>query len=361
MKKNIKRYLSYVLGVILAMGLGLSYAYAVGANDSNAFVTTTEWETKVAQIEASLDNVTKTINDTNMDFVLNGPRFQVSLIDGFENRGTAFEVVSFGNRVFKNATLSSGLNLRFSMGNNLNIYDTWDGRQIVAQKNWYNGDTTNDVYEVTARFAVQSTDPNVYLCVSLYAFGGNNDSYPNRIWISQYSYHDLTKQLDNFATAKTVTVTLPLSEWWPIYDNQPPSAFTETSSYVYTGKTGADYEFPTQLQWNANNSASMYNLSNPGTGYVSRSATSTHVTFTFKFPANANIIRHNNLSAPYAVWNVLPKNMRGRKFGGPNDVLPHSNSITSASARSIAKVYSPTKGCLALKSFLNGEIPILNE
>ena len=49
MKKNIKRYLSYVLGVILAMGLGLSYAYAVGANDSNAFVTTTEWETKVAQ------------------------------------------------------------------------------------------------------------------------------------------------------------------------------------------------------------------------------------------------------------------------------------------------------------------------
>ena len=27
----------------------------------------------------------------------------------------------------------------------------------------------------------------------------------------------------------------------------------------------------------------------------------------------------------------------------------------------IAKIYCPTKGCLCLKNFLNGEIPILNE
>ena len=87
MKKNFKKCLSYVLGVVLAMGLGLSYAYAVGANDSNAFVTTTEWEQRVAQIEASLDNVNKTINDTSMDFMMNGPRLRSGLMEGFENIG----------------------------------------------------------------------------------------------------------------------------------------------------------------------------------------------------------------------------------------------------------------------------------
>ena len=50
MGKNMKKVLSYALGAILALGVGLSYAYAVGANDSNAFVTKTEWNAKVAQI-----------------------------------------------------------------------------------------------------------------------------------------------------------------------------------------------------------------------------------------------------------------------------------------------------------------------
>ena len=78
--KQVKKTLSYLLAIVLALGIGLTYAYAVGANDSNAFVTTTEWEAKFAQLETSLDNVLKTVNDTNMDYVLNGPTLQVNVI-----------------------------------------------------------------------------------------------------------------------------------------------------------------------------------------------------------------------------------------------------------------------------------------
>ncbi len=296
-----------------------------------------------------------------MDFVLNGPRLQVGLIDGFENRGGSVTLNTLYEN-YRNASLNSSSRTRFSYFNMLRLVDTWDGRQLVSQLNWYNGDTGNDVYPLSVRFAVQSTDPNVYLCVSLYGVGSQPAAIGTRTWMMQVSYHDLTKQLDNFASSKTVTVTLPLSEWWPIFGDQPPQAYDRRNSYVFTGKTGTDMEFPSQLQWNNANNATMFNLSNPGSGYVSRAVTATDVTYTFEFPANANIIRQAALSSsPFCVWDVLPINMRGRKFGNEGDTLPHSTKTNSESFRSIAKVYSPTKGCLALKSFLNGEIPILNE
>ena len=57
---------------------------------------------------------------------------------------------------------------------------------------------------------------------------------------------------------------------------------------------------------------------------------------------------------------VLPIDMKGRKYGGPGDLISVS-ATANDSAGFIAKVYSPQKGCLALKSYMNGEIPIFNE
>ena len=104
MGKNMKKVLSYALGIILAMGIGLTYAYAVGANDSNAFVTKTEWDQKAAQIESHIDNIVKTVSDNNMDFVMNGARLQVNLIDGFENIGGGRDSSGYLNSYGHSAT-----------------------------------------------------------------------------------------------------------------------------------------------------------------------------------------------------------------------------------------------------------------
>ena len=129
MGKNMKKLLSYTLGIILAMGLGLSYAYAVGANDSNAFVTNTEWEAKVTQIETSIDNVKKTISDTNMDFVMNGPRLQTSVVDGTWNCGSvqSTDNAGFGSMPWHNTTVTDLGNLysRFNDLRPIGDYIIW--------------------------------------------------------------------------------------------------------------------------------------------------------------------------------------------------------------------------------------------
>ena len=366
MKKNFKKYLSYALGVVLAMGLGLSYAYAVGANDSNAFVTTTEWEQRVAQIEASLDNVSKTISDTSMDFMMNGPRLQASLTDGFENIGcwTGIQLFNSYDGVYRSSTLNSTSGRQWT-SNMVNLIDQIDGTQSIREPYFWNADSNTGMIMLRCRFAVQSTDPNVYLVVSMYGNGSVSSSAPHyRGYQQQFVYYDLSNPYSDYSSSKTVTVKLPLSEWWPIYGDQPPSVLTSNSTSVYTGKTGADTAYNQFLWWNSGNSNSTYNLSNPGQGWVSRSVTETEVTYQFGFPAGANIIRDAKMnSSPWCVWDTLPIDMKGRKFGNAYDQLSNSynTAVTERTARVVAKVYSPQKGCLALKSFYSGEIPILNE
>ena len=365
MKKNFKKCLSYVLGVVLAMGLGLSYAYAVGANDSNAFVTTTEWEQRVAQIEASLDNVNKTINDTNMDFVMNGPRLQTSLMEGFENYGGHLGIRFFNSSggQYRSSTLNSTEGKQFYF-NHFHIQDQFDGRQSLRPgMNFYRSDTNNGMVTLRGRFAVKTNDPNIYLIVSLYC--GDYRTTAPHYWqyLSQVMYIDMANPYTNYSTAKTVEVTLPLSEWWPIVGDAAPTAQSRNSNYIYTGRIGTDVAFPYYLYWGSGNTYTTYNLSNPGTGYVTRSVTSTDVTFRYEFPANANIIRECKAGNSPGAWDILPIHMNGRKFATFYDSLYNSFSTTEAgkTERVIAKVYSPQKGCLALKSYINGEIPILNE
>ena len=361
MGKNMKKVLSYALGVVLALGVGFSYAYAVGANDSNAFVTKTEWNAKVAQIEASLDNVTKTINDNNMDFVMNGPRLQAGLIDGFENKGGGYTADTVLRHPYRDTQRSAHATTRMYIHNNVVLGDSWDGRQIIKHSPvWYGGDTDNTPYACQARFAVQSKDPNIYVIVSLYNVSSATSAPYSRCYIMQATYVDLSNQTTNYGSAKEVEVTLPLSDWDQIYAQGttiPP--LPRTSAGVYTGRP-SDTTWHQYIIYGNSNSHTTGNLSNPATGYVTRSVSATDVTMKFEFPANTCTIRHVNASDPYSVWTVLPKNMVGRKFGTLLDTVAISTS-TLMTDRAIAKLYSPQKGCLALKSYMMGEIPILNE
>ncbi len=162
MNKNLKRIISYALGIILAMGIGLTYAYAVGANDSNAFVTKTEWNAKVAQLEATLDNITKTINDTNMDFVMNGPRLQASLVEGFENSGGVDTNLSQPFVYSANSTWNHQYNY-FQRISNICLQDTWNGRQGIAVYTVYGGDLNGSEYQAKCKFALRSNEDPIYI------------------------------------------------------------------------------------------------------------------------------------------------------------------------------------------------------
>ena len=55
----------------------------------------------------------------------------------------------------------------------------------------------------------------------------------------------------------------------------------------------------------------------------------------------------------------MPVLTDGRKVGGAGDRV--QIDLTATWGGSVAKVYSPIKGCWCLKTFANGEIPIMNE
>ena len=349
MGKNMKKVLPYALGIILAMGIGLTYAYAVGANDSNAFVTTTEWQAKVSQLEASLDNINKTINQTNMDFMMNGPRLQAGLVEGHENFGP-ITTDGFVN-AYRGNSIATSWN-RYAPFNRVALRDNWNGTQSFINYGHTTGDLSNTEYLLARRFALRigGAGSSIYLIVSMYYY----------VHSLQFTWVDISKPVQDYSQPKTIQVALQRDEWIKIVEAQnQPTDIARTSSGVYTG-TVSDTTFPTTLEYTGNNtSKSRYNLSNPATGYVTRSVYADSIHMKWEFPANCCTIRHEQGSYNNAIWQYIPRNMNGRKFGNFSDIIAVTNSTTSYST--IAKVYSPQKGCYALKSYINGEIPILNE
>ena len=303
---------------------------------------------------------------SNVGFMMNGPRLRSGLMEGFENIGgfLGWDFFDTYNGQYRASNLNS-TGGRMAQMNMINIQDQMDGRQAIQIPLMYEGDASNSLLRLRCRFAVQSNDPNVYLVVNI--FSGINWANPGpyaNFLFEQFVYVDLANPYSDFSTAKTVEVTLPLSEWWPARGDEPPTAIARNSTYIYTGRTGTDTGYPNYVWYTTGNSNTANNMSNPATGYVSRSVTSTHVTMKFEFPAGTNIIREQkNGNSPHCVWNVFPINMRGRKLGNAFDQLAntYTTDAQQKTQRVIAKVYSPQKGCLALKSYYNGEIPILNE
>ena len=353
--KQFKKLLSYVIGITLALGIGLSYAYAVGANDTNAFVTKQEWQEKVDQIDTAIANLSSTINATTMDFFINGPRLQTSLVTGFENVGGSNYMGFPGLYNYADATLATIFNY-YRPGNTLYLSDQWDGSQAATSYSYHTSNQSYSEHSCKWRFAVQTTDPNIYVIVSIYYYDPTTNNR-GEVYLGQFDYVMLGDGAKSYASARTLLVELPFSQWWTISGDAAPPTQSETSTNLYTGTVADGRTMPYSVYYATGNNGPDA-LSNPATGSMTRSIGVNNVTFTLKFPANCCTIRQLNTASPYCVWDVFPMNMRGRKYGGPNDrVLITSSPV----ANTVAKVYSPQKGCLCLKSYINGEIPILNE
>ena len=348
MGKNLKKVLSYALGIILAMGIGLTYAYAVGANDSNAFVTTTEWQAKVDKIQASIDNVRKTINDSNMDFVMNSPRLQVTTVDGLQTPALDDSGNFYPYWPYQSTSVTD-IGVLYSRINYLSLLDLWDGKQSVVKYAMSNSNFSYTQGYCAVRFALKTNEPDIYLIVSLYSGSYSSTTYAIFCYIN---VGDEPLQ-SLYTSARTLTVTLPYDEWWCMRTTNVPASIGKSSTNVFSGTLSNGYQYPERISLTSSNADGYY--SNPGTGYVTKTANANDIVYTFDFPATCCTL------AVYAkdFWDTLPIDMSTRKFGGHYDQVTFLNS--SSYRVPTAKVYSPQKGCLALKSNLNGEIPILNE
>lgn len=341
--KPVKKTLSYLLAVVLALGIGLTYAYAVGANDSNAFVTTTEWEAKVAQIRASLDNVRKTINDTNMDYVLNGPRLRVSMIEGYEytfgaSRGSGGWL---GEGAYHLPAVSN-INNVYVQYNDIYITDRFNGLQTLLNAYWPSSNRSYNSYCPKWRYALRTTTQNYFLVITSYGSGFGELTTFNYVATGTYP-------LSTTIPARNLTVKLPRADWVRLGDSSyTPTSWSRESggSYLWAGAVGSlDYLDYTNTN-NQNFTISPI--------YSTRTVDANEITMTYEFPANAYSIRstiskHGEL-IPYDIGS------KGIKLGSWRDMVVWSPTGSGV----VTEVYSPIKGCMCLKSYLNGEIPILN-
>ena len=340
MKKNIKKYLSYVLGIVLAMGLGLSYAYAVGANDSNAFVTKTEWQVKVAQLETSLDNVNKTIKDTNMDFVMNRPRLQVNLFEGLQNCAfpTRDSRLYFSPSGYHSTSFSSIEN-QYPKWNGLYLADQWNGKQKVVNSYWPTGDTSYETESFCCRYALATTTPGYYIIVSVFYRSAHTFHY---VKLGKYPF-------ESSISAKNLQVKFKKSEWGSIHNNSQVSVYGRSNSNINSGNVYPQNTY--YINWTSG-AADGYTGTN---AYTSRVDDGEYWTQTFEFPSGSWAMKCVGSSSPY---HLFPLDMTTRKFGTLYDIC---NVSPTDQWGEVAKVYSPAKGCYCLKSYINGEVPILNE
>ena len=356
MVRRIKKYLSYTLGIVLALGIGLSYAYAVSANDTNTFVTKQEWQEKMAMLNTAIDNVSKTINDTNLDYVMHGPRLQTSFFDGFDKVSvTNGGYVNFVTP-YREPTLSSIYNL-YPRFNNVILHDLWNGHQSINNYYYSTGDISAAQLVLKARFAVKTDMPGIYLVVSIFDGSTGSTDSDSQCYAAMFTYvvlGDLTEF--PYTNARTITVTLPLNEWWSFSGTTGPKTRARTSEAVWYS-TGGSNIFVSRMQRGSNN----YDGGWTSGGFVTVAVTPMSVSYTFEFPAGAHTLKQSSTNSPWCYWNILPLNMQDRRFGGPYDSVFVPSSAAETTQSQVVKIYSPQKGCLALKSYLNGEIPILNE
>lgn len=348
MGKNLKKVLSYTLGIFLALGLGLSYAYAVGANDSNAFVTKQEWEEKVTQLRTSIDNISKTINDTTMDYMINGPRLRVSFFDGYRNTaptGSAGQM-TFDTPFSYNSTTS--VYNTYPRYNNIVLMDKWNGQQGIDNFYWHTSDLANHQLNCSARFAIKTITPNDYVIVSVFDGSGRNIYC---ITFQHVVVGDLTEY--PYTNQRELKISLPLDKWWTLTGTAGPETRSRETANMYYATGSNNKNNATMMRGNADSNW-------PAGGAITCSVGVAEVSFILEFPAGAHTIKQQTLSSPYCLWNVFPMNLENITLGGVYDYVYVPSSASDLN-NPVVKVYSPQKGCLCLKNYLNGEVPILNE
>ena len=368
MRIDLKKYLSYIIVVLLALGLGLTSAYAVGIDDSESFVTVEEWTRKFNAMETSLSEVKKTIYDTNSDFNQTNSRIQLSTVDGMWNisdvvSDTGVGPVETGWSFNSNLAYQS----RYSM---LSLIDTVNGQQIIA--NLQNlvpnsEDIGNDTffYLPKIRYALKDDyNSNTYLIVTIYSMSNGRDATHNHC-ILQSVDTDVDKQ--DFSSQKTIKITLPKKDWiitdsYINGDNIRLGGINTLHPRTNVGHfgliaNGKNY-FDNYETFVSFDDATKFM---PDTSYSTcEESGSDKLVWTFEFGEGCFGMTTSSDFIEASLFPVLKKDMKSLQYGGFYDQVA-INIEDNDTNTPIRKVYSISKGCNCLKNKINGEIPILNE
>ena len=280
---------------------------------------------------------------------MNGPRLQVSLIDGYENIGGFHRVNDFNYGCYHWTTLADidHTNLQY---NDIYLADTYDGRQKICVPYWPTHTPAYGSRLLREKMAFKTDIPDIYVILN---FCGTDSVYFQYTHVGTYPIYPNQASVP----ARTLTFKLPRTQW-KMYGSSTsdPSPISRTNSYVYYG-----YSLMRDMEYGATNNASAA-ASQDGFGYsanayITKTVDSDYITYVLQFPAQYNCIRFVNSTS--AAWDIVPVFTDGRKVGNAGDRV--NINLNATWGGSVAKVYSPIKGCLCLKTFINGEIPIMNE
>ena len=279
---------------------------------------------------------------SNMDFMLNGPRLQINMIDGWE---TCYGQMRTTNGLISNvgshdASITSFNNI-YPQYNDIYLNDTFNGRQFIANSWWPSSNMSYSTYVAKFRYALRTTTPGYYLVITNFTADGAGAQI-NYVKTGVYP-------ISSTIPAINLTVELDRSQWK--YYNNSAGGIGQWDRMSRSDLWAGAVNYLDYLELRNDNSQG-FTVTNI---YCSRTVTDSTVTTTIEFPANTYSIRsrYGNMLP------MLPYDLGGRgiKMGGWGDrVLP---SLTNDGG-AVVEVYSPIKGCMCLKTYVNGEIPILN-
>ena len=273
---------------------------------------------------------------------MSGPRLQINMIDGWETcygqlRTTNGLISSVGSH---DSTFTS-LNNLYPQYNDIYLLDTFNGRQNIASPWWPSGNTSYSTYVPKFRYALRTTTPGYYLIITHFAADGSAAQI-NYVKTGVYP-------VSSTIPAINLTVELDRSQW--AYFNNSVTTIPEWSRMTRADLWAGQVGFLDYMEL-GNDNRQGFTITNI---YCSRTVTDSTVTTTIEFPANTYSIRsrYGNMLC------MFPYDLGGRgiKMGGFGDKVLVS---PTNSGGAIVEVYSPIKGCMCLKTYANGEIPILN-
>lgn len=286
---------------------------------------------------------------SNMDFVMSGPRLQASLVDGYENVGGFLRLNDFNYGTYHWTTLADidHTNLQY---NDIYLADTYDGTQKIVTPYWPTGTPGYGSRMLREKMAFKTDIPDIYVILN---FCGTDHVYFQYTHVGTYPIYPNQASVP----ARTLTFKLPRTQW-KMYANSTsdPGIISRTNANVYY-----DYNRMRDMEYgatsNASAAATQDGFNYTGNAYITKTIDSDYITYVLQFPAQYNCIRF--VSGTSSAWDIVPVFTDGRKVGTAGDRV--NIQLDAAGGVSVAKVFSPQKGCLCLKSWVNGEIPIMNE
>ncbi len=276
---------------------------------------------------------------------MSGPRIQLSTIDGYENGGHASQDAT---RLFFSNTIDATDTNRRPWCADAYLLDMYDGRQGFSSIYWQPGNTSYNALGCKIRYALKTTTPDTYLIVSIYQGDYN---YPFGF---VYNFAKVGNYPLSSGGFPNLTVELNTDEWvLPGQPQQAPGTVSNSNTNIVVGSV----DFREWIQNTNGTNIDGFTYTGAQVGFYTQSALSGN-TYTLQVRGgNTSYYSMRILDSSRSITPLLPLDMAGRKFGGPGDKV----MVNPAGRGAVYKVYSRAKGCMCLKSFLNGEIPILNE